>query len=102
MADIKCRRTTTDDARFYWPTLLDTLQNVIGAPSLMPDAPRLMKRRYYRISALWKRFMPLLQFDFLDAVPDQRCRCRLRWSEENAPLQRKAQIIQQHYPVIIR
>lgn len=37
-ADINCRRTTTDDARFTGLTLLDTLQNVIGAPSLMPDA----------------------------------------------------------------
>lgn len=38
MADIKCRRTTTNNARFTGLTLLDTLQNVIGAPSLMPDA----------------------------------------------------------------
>ncbi|WP_370073154.1 class 1b ribonucleoside-diphosphate reductase subunit beta [Escherichia coli] len=45
-------------------TLLDTLQNVIGAPSLMPDKD-------------------------VDAA--------YAWSEENAPLQRKAQIIQQHY-----
>lgn len=59
-------------------TLLDTLQNVIGAPSLMPDALTPMKRRYYQISALWKRFMPALTVQFLDAVPDQRCRCRLR------------------------
>ncbi len=68
----------------------------------MPDALTLMKKRYYRISALWKRFMPALQFDFLDAMPDQRCRCRLRLDEENAPLQRKAQIIQQHYRGVIR
>lgn len=45
-------------------TLLDTLQNVIGAPSLMPDALTPMKRRYYQISALWKRFMPALTVQF--------------------------------------
>ncbi len=79
-------------------TLLDTLQNVIGAPSLMPDASRLMKKRYYRISALWKTvharsyssiFSTLCQTKDVDAA--------YAWSEENAPLQRKAQIIQQHY-----
>ncbi len=102
MADIKCRRTTTDNARFTGLTLLDTLQNVIGAPSLMPMRSRLMKRQYYRISALWRRSCPLLQFDFLDAVPDQRCRSAYAWSEENAPLQRKAQIIQNIIAVMIR
>lgn len=45
-------------------TLLDTLQNVIGAPSLMPDALTPMKRRYYQTSALWKRFMPALTVQF--------------------------------------
>ncbi len=93
MADIKCRRTTTDDALFTGLTLLDTLQNAIGAPSLCPMHSRLMKKRYYRISALWNGSCPLLQFDFLDAVPDQRCHAAYAWSEENAPLQRKAQII---------
>jgi ribonucleoside-diphosphate reductase beta chain len=48
-------------------TLLDTLQNVIGAPSLMPE---------YQLYGSGS--CPLLQFDFLDAMPDQRCRCRLR------------------------
>lgn len=41
-------------------TLLDTLQNVIGGPM----HSRLMKKRYYRISALWKRFMPALTVRF--------------------------------------
>ena len=45
-------------------TLLDTLQNVIGAPSLMPDALTPHEEAVFRISALWKRFMPALTVRF--------------------------------------
>ncbi|XPE67527.1 ribonucleotide-diphosphate reductase subunit beta [Shigella flexneri] len=98
LADINCRQQQLTMRVFTGLTLLDTLQNVIGAPSLMPMHSRLMKKRYYRISALWKTVHPhsyssifstLCQTKDVDAA--------YAWSEENAPLQRKAQIIQQHY-----
>ncbi len=41
-------------------TLLDTIQNTVGAPCLMPDAQTPMKKRFCRILALWKQYMPAL------------------------------------------
>ncbi len=61
-----------------------------------------MKRRYYQISAFGSGSCPLLQFNFLDAVPDQNVDAAYAWSEENAPLQRKAQLFSNIIAVMIR
>lgn len=98
MADIKCRRTTTDDARFTGLTLLDTLQNVIGAPSLLPDT--LTPHEEAVLSNI--SFMEAVHARSYSSIFSTLCQTKdvdaaYAWSEENAPLQRKAQIIQQHY-----
>lgn len=97
-ADINCRRTTTDDARFTGLTLLDTLQNVIGAPSLMPDA--LTPHEEAVLSNI--SFMEAVHARSYSSIFSTLCQTKdvdaaYARSEENAPLQRKAQIIQQHY-----
>ena len=63
---------------FYWPDAARHAAKCYRAPSLMPDASRLMKKRYYRISALWKRFMPALTVSISRRCARPRCRCRLR------------------------
>lgn len=98
MADIKCRRTTTNNARFYWP-----------------DAARHAAKCYRRALADARCTHPheeaiLSNISFMEAVHARSyssifstlCQTKdvdaaYAWSEENAPLQRKAQIIQQHY-----
>lgn len=41
-------------------TLLDTIQNTLGAPALIKDAITPMRKRFFRISALWRQSMPAL------------------------------------------
>ncbi len=61
-----------------------------------------MKRQYYRISLYGSGSCPLLQFNFLDAVPDKDVDAAYAWSEENAPLQRKDRLFSNIIAVMIR
>lgn len=79
-------------------TLLDTIQNTIGAPSLMPDAQtpheEAVMSNISFMEAVHARsyssiFSTLCQTKDVDAA--------YAWSEENAPLQRKAQLMLEHY-----
>ncbi|MDU6926575.1 class 1b ribonucleoside-diphosphate reductase subunit beta [Franconibacter helveticus 513] len=79
-------------------TLLDTIQNTIGAPALMEDAvtphEEAVLSNVSFMEAVHARsyssiFSTLCQTKAVDAA--------YAWSEENAPLQRKAQIILEHY-----
>jgi len=79
-------------------TLLDTIQNGVGAPALMTDAitphEEAVMSNISFMEAVHARsyssiFSTLCQTSDVDAA--------YAWSEENAPLQRKAQIILQHY-----
>ncbi len=93
MADIKCRRTTTDDARFTGLTLLDTLQNVIGAPSLLPDA--LTPHEEAVLSNI--SFMEAVHARSYSSIFSTLCQTKdvdaaYARSEENAPLQRKLRL----------
>lgn len=79
-------------------TLLDTLQNVIGAPSLLPDA--LTPHEEAVLSNI--SFMEAVHARSYSSIFSTLCQTKdvdaaYARSEENAPLQRKAQIIQQHY-----
>ena len=79
-------------------TLLDTLQNTLGAPALMADAltpheeavmsnisfMEAVHARSY--SSIFSTLCPLSEVD-----------AAYSWSEQNAPLQNKAHLIQQHY-----
>ncbi|XNN28367.1 ribonucleotide-diphosphate reductase subunit beta [Escherichia coli] len=84
-------------------TLLDTLQNVIGAPSLMPDAltpderSGIIEYQLYgsgSCPADSSIFSTLCQTKDVDAAD--------AWSEENAPLQRKVDMISYIIAVMIR
>lgn len=79
-------------------TLLDTIQNTVGAPVLMADAitphEEAVLSNVSFMEAVHARsyssiFSTLCQTKDVDAAYD--------WSEKNAPLQRKAQIILAHY-----
>ncbi len=79
-------------------TLLDTIQNVIGAPGLMNDAQTPHEEAVLSnisfMEAVHARsyssiFSTLCNSNDVDAA--------YRWSEENAPLQNKAAIILSHY-----
>ncbi|EOU9539579.1 class 1b ribonucleoside-diphosphate reductase subunit beta [Cronobacter dublinensis] len=79
-------------------TLLDTIQNTVGAPALMADAitphEEAVLSNVSFMEAVHARsyssiFSTLCQTKDVDAA--------YAWSEENAPLQRKAQIILAHY-----
>lgn len=79
-------------------TLLDTIQNTVGAPVLMNDAITLHEEAVLSnvsfMEAVHARsyssiFSTLCQTKDVDAA--------YAWSEENPPLQRKAQIILAHY-----
>lgn len=41
-------------------TLLDTIQNTLGAPALIKDAITPMRKRYFQISALWRPYTHVL------------------------------------------
>lgn len=79
-------------------TLLDTIQNNVGAPTLMADAvtphEEAVMSNISFMEAVHARsyssiFSTLCQTKDVDAA--------YAWSEENEPLQRKAQIILDHY-----
>lgn len=79
-------------------TLLDTIQNTVGAPVLMADAitphEEAVLSNVSFMEAVHARsyssiFSTLCQTKDVDAA--------YAWSEENAPLQRKAQVILAHY-----
>jgi len=79
-------------------TLLDTIQNVIGAPGLMGDAitphEEAVLSNISFMEAVHARsdssiFSTLCNTQDVDAA--------YQWSEENAPLQNKARIILEHY-----
>lgn len=102
--DIPAWQTLTHDEQqltirvFTGLTLLDTIQNTVGAPVLMADAitphEEAVLSNVSFMEAVHARsyssiFSTLCQTKDVDAAYD--------WSEENAPLQRKAQIILAHY-----
>lgn len=79
-------------------TLLDTLQNIAGAPSLMADA--LTPHEEAVLSNI--SFMEAVHARSYSSIFSTLCQTRdvdaaYAWSEENAPLQLKAQIILGHY-----
>ncbi|ALB63801.1 Ribonucleotide reductase of class Ib (aerobic),beta subunit [Cronobacter condimenti 1330] len=79
-------------------TLLDTIQNAIGAPALMQDA--LTPHEEAVLSNV--SFMEAVHARSYSSIFSTLCQTRdvdaaYAWSEDNAPLQRKAQIILAHY-----
>ena len=79
-------------------TLLDTIQNVIGAPGLMPDA--LTPHEEAVLSNI--SFMEAVHARSYSSIFSTLCNtsdvdAAYQWSEENEALQNKARIILQHY-----
>lgn len=79
-------------------TLLDTIQNVIGAPGLMDDA--LTPHEEAVLSNI--SFMEAVHARSYSSIFSTLCNTQdvdaaYQWSEENAPLQNKAHIILEHY-----
>ncbi|MGC1035005.1 class 1b ribonucleoside-diphosphate reductase subunit beta [Pantoea agglomerans] len=79
-------------------TLLDTIQNVIGAPGLMEDA--ITPHEEAVLSNI--SFMEAVHARSYSSIFSTLCNTQdvdaaYQWSEENAPLQNKARIILKHY-----
>ena len=79
-------------------TLLDTIQNVIGAPGLMSDAQTPHEEAVLSNIS----FMEAVHARSYSSIFSTLCNssdvdAAYRWSEENAPLQNKANIILAHY-----
>jgi len=79
-------------------TLLDTIQNTLGAPALMADA--LTPHEEAVMSNI--SFMEAVHARSYSSIFSTLCHtsdvdAAYAWSEENPPLQRKAEIILQHY-----
>ncbi len=79
-------------------TLLDTIQNVVGAPGLMPDAATPHEEAVLSNIS----FMEAVHARSYSSVFSTLCNsaevdAAYRWSEENAALQNKAAIILAHY-----
>ncbi|MHA6312335.1 MULTISPECIES: class 1b ribonucleoside-diphosphate reductase subunit beta [Pantoea] len=79
-------------------TLLDTIQNVIGAPGLMEDA--LTPHEEAVLSNI--SFMEAVHARSYSSIFSTLCNTQdvdaaYQWSEENVPLQNKARIILEHY-----
>lgn len=79
-------------------TLLDTIQNTVGAPALMPDA--LTPHEEAVLSNI--SFMEAVHARSYSSIFSTLCSTRdvddaYRWSEENEHLQRKAELILKHY-----
>lgn len=79
-------------------TLLDTIQNIAGAPSLMPDS--LTPHEEAVLSNI--SFMEAVHARSYSSIFSTLCQTKdvdaaYAWSEENVPLQQKAQIILAHY-----
>ena len=79
-------------------TLLDTIQNVIGAPGLMDDA--ITPHEEAVLSNI--SFMEAVHARSYSSIFSTLCNTQdvdaaYQWSEENVPLQNKARIILEHY-----
>lgn len=79
-------------------TLLDTIQNVIGAPGLVEDA--ITPHEEAVLSNI--SFMEAVHARSYSSIFSTLCNTQdvdaaYQWSEENAPLQNKARIILEHY-----
>lgn len=79
-------------------TLLDTIQNIVGAPSLMADS--LTPHEEAVLSNI--SFMEAVHARSYSSIFSTLCQTKdvdaaYAWSEENVPLQQKAQIILAHY-----
>lgn len=79
-------------------TLLDTIQNIAGAPALMADS--ITPHEEAVLSNI--SFMEAVHARSYSSIFSTLCQTKdvdaaYAWSEENAPLQRKAQIILTHY-----
>lgn len=79
-------------------TLLDTIQNVVGAPGLMEDA--ITPHEEAVLSNI--SFMEAVHARSYSSIFSTLCNTQdvdaaYQWSEENAPLQNKARIILEHY-----
>lgn len=79
-------------------TLLDTIQNTLGAPALMADA--LTPHEEAVMSNI--SFMEAVHARSYSSIFSTLCNTQdvdaaYQWSEENAPLQNKARIILEHY-----
>lgn len=79
-------------------TLLDTIQNIAGAPSLMADA--ITPHEEAVLSNI--SFMEAVHARSYSSIFSTLCQTKdvdaaYAWSKENPPLQRKAQIILAHY-----
>ena len=79
-------------------TLLDTIQNVIGAPGLMPDAQTPHEEAVLSNIS----FMEAVHARSYSSIFSTLCHtsdvdAAYRWSEENVALQNKARIILAHY-----
>lgn len=79
-------------------TLLDTVQNSVGAPSLMSDS--LTPHEEAVLSNIG--FMEAVHARSYSSIFSTLCQTRdvdaaYAWSENNVPLQRKAQLILEHY-----
>ncbi|KAA5923608.1 MULTISPECIES: class 1b ribonucleoside-diphosphate reductase subunit beta [Pantoea] len=79
-------------------TLLDTIQNVIGAPGLIEDA--ITPHEEAVLSNI--SFMEAVHARSYSSIFSTLCNTQdvdaaYQWSEENAPLQNKARIILEHY-----
>jgi len=79
-------------------TLLDTIQNVIGAPGLMGDA--ITPHEEAVLSNI--SFMEAVHARSYSSIFSTLCNTQdvdaaYQWSEENTPLQNKARIILEHY-----
>lgn len=79
-------------------TLLDTIQNVAGAPALMADS--LTPHEEAVLSNI--SFMEAVHARSYSSIFSTLCQTKdvdtaYAWSEENTPLQRKAQIVLAHY-----
>ncbi len=79
-------------------TLLDTIQNTLGAPALMADALTLHEEAVMSNIS----FMEAVHARSYSSIFSTLCHtsdvdAAFAWSEDNQPLQRKATIILQHY-----
>ncbi|WP_017349953.1 class 1b ribonucleoside-diphosphate reductase subunit beta [Pantoea sp. A4] len=79
-------------------TLLDTIQNVIGAPGLMPDAQTPHEEAVLSNIS----FMEAVHARSYSSIFSTLCNTSdvdtaYQWSEENGPLQNKARIVLEHY-----
>ena len=79
-------------------TMLDTIQGTVGAVSLIPDARTPHEEAVYtNIAFMESVHAKSYSSIFSTLIPTAEIDEAFRWSEENGYLQRKAQIILDHY-----